>query len=44
MLDKRLADYIHDSSDAAEKNNINFTKGYAKFYLNLHCNADESYL
>ena len=34
---------INDSTSAAEKNSINFSKANTKFCLSLHYNGDESY-
>ena len=43
-LDERLPDGFNDSTGAAEKNNINFSKAKTKFCLSLHYDGDKSYL
>ena len=39
-----MKDGINDNTGAVKKISINFSRVNTKFYLNLHCNSDESYL
>ena len=40
----QVKDGINDNTGAVKKIRINFSRVNTKFYLNLHCNSDESYL
>ena len=44
MLSEGSTEGINDSTSAAKKTSINFSKANTKFFLSLHYNSNENYL
>ena len=44
MLSEGSTEGINDSTNAAKKTSISFSKAKTKFFLSLHYNSNENYL